>query len=219
MARQMGAPDGSTCQVAVVEDDPVLREALELVIHGESAFHVKALCSDAEQALAILPPDPPDLVIMDIGLPGMNGIECVRELARSMPGTRFLMYTTHDDDHRVFEALKAGADGYLLKGSTPDEIIHALLEIQAGGAPMSTAVARRVVQFLRPAGQRSNSSIDILSERERDVLEQLAKGLLYKEIAQQLGIGEGTVRQHIHKIYGKLHVQNRTEAVNRYYGL
>lgn len=160
----------------------------------------------------------PDVVIMDINLPGASGIDCVRQLSERSNSTQFLMYTVHDDDHRVFEALKAGANGYILKSSTPDQILEAVRELAQGGSPMSAHVARRVVQQFRPVQDRSNVAESELSGREHAVLELLAQGLLYKEIAERLGIAVGTVKQHIHRIYEKLHVQNRTEAVNRYYG-
>jgi DNA-binding NarL/FixJ family response regulator len=174
--------------------------------------------STAEDALVRLGEVCPDVAIMDINLPGASGIDCVRQLSERCTGTQFLMYTVHDDDHRVFEALKAGANGYILKSSTPDQILEAVRELVAGGSPMSAHVARRVVQHLRPHSEESASVEAALSERERSVLEQLAQGLLYKEIAVRLGITVGTVKQHIHRIYEKLHVQNRTEAVNRYFG-
>jgi DNA-binding NarL/FixJ family response regulator len=207
----------STITVAVVEDDPILCDALVDLLHAEPGFGLTALYKDAEQAMEQLPGGPPDVVIMDIGLPGLNGIECVRDLAPSLAHTQFLMYTTHDDDERVFEALRAGANGYILKSSSPDEIITAVKELVAGGAPMSTAVARRVVEHMRPKAPPIQNTEARLSAREQEVLEQLAQGLLYKEIAAQLGISESTVRQHIHRIYEKLHVTNRTEALNRFY--
>ncbi|MCW5898301.1 MAG: response regulator transcription factor [Flavobacteriales bacterium] len=207
-----------TIAVGLVEDDPILREALAGLLGDEAGLRLLTVCQDGEQALQHLPMAPPDVVIMDIGLPGINGIECVRTLAPMLPHTQFLMYTTHDDDLRVFDALKAGANGYILKSSTPDEIIAAVRELLTGGAPMSTAVARRVVEHLRPGDAIDRMAGTQLTEREREVLENLAQGLLYKEIAHRLGISENTVRQHIHKIYEKLHVGNRTEAVNRYFG-
>lgn len=160
----------------------------------------------------------PDVIIMDINLPGASGIDCVRQLSQRCTGTQYLMYTVHDDDHRVFEALKAGANGYILKSSTPDQILEAVRELAQGGSPMSAHVARRVVQHFRPLQDRSSLSDVSLSEREHGVLELLAQGLLYKEIAERSGISVGTVKQHIHRIYDKLHVQNRTEAVNRFFG-
>lgn len=216
-AAQRSTQNG-TITVGLVEDDPVLRTALIDLLGDEAGFRLVAACPDGEQALERLPAETPDVVIMDIGLPGINGIECVRTLASAMPRSQFLMYTTHDDDLRVFDALKAGANGYILKSSTPDEIIAAIRELQGGGAPMSTAVARRVVEHLRPGDAIDRMAGTQLTEREREVLEILAQGLLYKEIAHRLGISENTVRQHIHRIYEKLHVGNRTEAVNRYFG-
>jgi DNA-binding NarL/FixJ family response regulator len=205
-------------RIGLVEDDPILRDALADLFTVESDLDLTVINDDAEQAMEHLPGEALDVVIMDIGLPGLSGIECVRALAPRMHRTQFLMYTTHDDDLRVFEALRAGANGYLLKGSSPGEIITAVREICAGGAPMSTAIARRVIDHLRPADKAAQHLMAQLTPREREVLEQLAQGLLYKEIAARLGISEGTVRQHIHSTYEKLHVGNRTEAVNRFYG-
>ncbi|MBL0043324.1 MAG: response regulator transcription factor [Flavobacteriales bacterium] len=158
------------------------------------------------------------VIIMDINLPGASGIDCVRQMSQRCTTTQYLMYTVHDDDHRVFEALKAGANGYILKSSTPDEILAAVRELNEGGSPMSAHVARRVVAQLRPAKQERNNGNDLLSTRENEVLALLAEGLLYKEIGNRLGITVGTIKQHIHRIYEKMHVQNRTEAVNRYFG-
>ena len=202
--------------VSIVEDDAVIRESLHsLFIHAPD-MEVLTVHATGEDALLGLMGSAPDVVIMDINLPGQSGIECVRQLSQARNGTQFLMYTVHDDDHRVFEALKAGADGYILKESTPDQIIDAVRELKAGGAPMSAPVARRVVSHMRKneAGQEREE----LSPRENEVLTLLAQGLLYKEIADRTGITTGTVKQHIHRIYSKLHVQNRTEAVNRYFG-
>ncbi len=203
-------------RVSIVEDDGTIRETLRSLFLFEEGLEPFTVHSTAEDALLRLPANCPDVVLMDINLPGQSGIDCVRQMSQRCSGTQFLMYTVHDDDQRVFEALKAGANGYILKSSTPDEILAAVRELVAGGAPMSAHVARRVVQQFRPAAAANGD--DALSERERDVLELLAQGLLYKEIAERMGITTGTVKQHIHRIYGKLHVQNRTEAVNRYFG-
>lgn len=209
----------TTIRVSIVEDDPVIRETLRALFTFEQLFELFTVHSTAEDALLRLGPDCPDVTIMDINLPGASGIDCVRQLSQRCAGTQFLMYTVHDDDHRVFEALKAGANGYILKSATPDEIIEAVKELQAGGSPMSAHVARRVVQHLRPGTSTAPSIGEAeLSQRERQVLELLAEGLLYKEIGDRLGIAVGTIKQHIHRIYEKLHVQNRTEAVNRFFG-
>ena len=205
-------------RVSIVEDDNSIRETLDSLFIFEDGMEVFSVHSNAEDALARLQTTFPDVVIMDINLPGASGIDCVRSLSQRSSTTQFLMYTVHDDDHRVFEALKAGANGYILKSSTPDQILEAVRDLSEGGSPMSAHVARRVVQQFRPAAERIGNQEDQLSEREYAVLGLLAQGLLYKEIASRLNITTGTVKQHIHRIYGKLHVQNRTEAVNRYFG-
>lgn len=205
-------------RVSIVEDDNVIRETLHSLFIFEEGIDCFSVHSNAEDAMVRLGDVCPDVIIMDINLPGASGIDCVRQLSQRCTGTQYLMYTVHDDDHRVFEALKAGANGYILKSSTPDQILEAVRELAEGGSPMSAHVARRVVQHFRPVQDRSNLSDGALSEREHGVLELLAQGLLYKEIAERLGISVGTVKQHIHRIYDKLHVQNRTEAVNRFFG-
>ena len=210
----MGKPE--LTKVSIVEDDPVIRETLHSLLLHVPGMEVLTVHATGEDALIGLMQGAPDVVIMDINLPGQSGIECVRQLSQGRTATQFLMYTVHDDDHRVFEALQAGANGYILKESTPDQIIEAVQELKAGGAPMSAPVARRVVSYMRKkvAGQEQEE----LSPRENEVLTLLAQGLLYKEIAERTGITIGTVKQHIHRIYAKLHVQNRTEAVNRFFG-
>lgn len=205
-------------RISIVEDDSTIRETLHSLFIFEEGMEPFSVHSNAEDALMRLHGTCPDVIIMDINLPGASGIDCVRQLSQRCTSTQFLMYTVHDDDHRVFEALKAGANGYILKSSTPDQILDAVRELHAGGSPMSAHVARRLVQQFRPVGDRNTLSNGDLSEREHQVLEQLAQGLLYKEIAERLDISVGTVKQHIHRIYEKLHVQNRTEAVNRYFG-
>lgn len=208
----------SPIRVSIVEDDSSIRESLHALFIFEDGMEARSVHSTAEDALQQLTGSCPDVVIMDINLPGQSGIDCVRQLSERCGSAQFLMYTVHDDDHRVFDALKAGANGYILKSSTPDEILAAVRELHAGGAPMSAHVARRVVSMLRPAKGKAALEPDTLSDRENDVLSLLAQGLLYKEIGERLGITTGTVKQHIHRIYEKLHVQNRTEAVNRYFG-
>ncbi|HEY0978561.1 MAG TPA: response regulator transcription factor [Flavobacteriales bacterium] len=205
-------------RVSIVEDDTVIRETLRSLFIFEPDMQAFTVHSTAEDALLRLGGSCPDVVVMDINLPGASGIDCVRQLRDRCTEAQFLMYTVHDDDHRVFEALKAGANGYILKSSTPDQILEAIRELVAGGSPMSAPVARRLVQQFRPVQERNNLSDVALSERERSVLELLAQGLLYKEIGDRLGITVGTIKQHIHRIYEKMHVQNRTEAVNRYFG-
>ena len=208
----------ASIRVSIVEDDSSIRETLRSLFIFEDGMEAFTVHSTAEDALLRLRENCPDVVIMDINLPGQSGIDCVRQMSQYCTRSQFLMYTVHDDDHRVFEALKAGANGYILKSSTPDEILTAVRELNEGGSPMSAHVARRVVTQLRPVKQDRNSSGDLLSTRENEVLAVLAEGLLYKEIGDRLGITVGTIKQHIHRIYEKMHVQNRTEAVNRYFG-
>lgn len=205
-------------RISLVEDDPLLRVSLSELIAMDERLCLVQAHPHGGHAVEHVPRDRPDVVLMDISMPVMDGIECVARLSAECRTTQFLMYTMHDDDQRVFDALRAGANGYILKSSTPEQIIDAIVELQHGGAPMSSAVARRVVAHFRVQQARSLPADHGLSEREHMVLEQLAQGMLYKEIADRLGITTGTVKQHIHRLYGKLHVTNRTEAVNRYFG-
>jgi DNA-binding NarL/FixJ family response regulator len=176
-----------------------------------------AMHGSAEEAEAAAPAITADIYIVDINLPGASGIEFITRVQEKLPDAQFMVFTVHDDDARVFEALKAGANGYLLKGSSPQELLEALRELKSGGAPMSATVARRLVEHLRPERMKATASgLAELSIRENEVLDLLAKGLLYKEIAEKLFISLSTVKQHIHNIYGKLHVQSRTEAVVRW---
>lgn len=208
----------TTLQVCVVEDEPSIREILGQLLDAEPYMQLTGTFATGEAAMEALPGLAPQVVIMDISLPGLSGIDCVKQLAAQLSDTLFLMYTMHDDDHRVFEALKVGAHGYILKGTSGEHIIKAIHELVAGGAPMSTSVARRVIQQLRdPAGTAPNR-LEQLTSREREVLELLAEGLLYKEIGERLSLSVNTVGQHVHHIYGKLHVQNRTEALNKFLG-
>ena len=203
--------------LCIVEDDAMIRESLGALFALRPELKVLAILRNGEEAMEQLPDLAPDVTIMDISMPGLSGIECVRELAPLMPGTRFLMYTMHDDDKRVFDALKAGAHGYILKNSSSDRIAEAVEELMNDGAPMSAAVAKRVIaHFHQPA--QALGDLQGLSARESAVLELLAKGLLYKEIGNRLGISTNTVGQHAFHLYKKLHVKNRTEAANRYFG-
>lgn len=199
--------------ISIVEDITEIRDGLRFIINQTAGFKLISAYDNAEEALAELPVDRPHIVIMDIGLPGSTGIECIRKLKPANPDMQFVIFTVYEDSDQVFEALAAGASGYLLKNSPPDKIIDSLREIQAGGSPMSLSIARKVVSsFHRSVGQNE------LSEREMEVLTLLAKGLLYKEIARKLSISKGTVSQHVHNIYSKLQVFNRTEALNKVFG-
>jgi DNA-binding NarL/FixJ family response regulator len=151
---------------------------------------------------------------MDINLPGINGIDCIRQVKGKAPTTQFMMFTVYENDEKVFEALKAGASGYLLKNTGLVQLIEALKELHNGGSPMSSNIARKLVTVFREE-KKDITPVEKLSNRENEILQLLSKGLLYKEIADKLSISVNTVRQHIHKIYEKLHVQNRTEAINK----
>jgi len=202
--------------VCVVEDLPEVRAGLETIIRSSGDFALLGGFGDAESAVASLPQLKPDLVVMDINLPGKNGIECIRAVAPQCPGTQFMMFTIYENSEQVFDALSAGATGYVLKNTPPEKILEALTELHAGGSPMSAHIARKVVASFRPSGQQQH--LDLLTPREQETLHLLSKGFLYKEIAGRLSISTGTVRQYIHSIYTKLHVQNRTEALNKVFG-
>lgn len=203
-------------RVALVEDDPVQREGVWRIVRSGSGLEGVLVCGSAEEALARLPAVAPDIVLMDIALPGRSGIEAVRALKPKLPATQFLMLTVFDDPERIFPALAAGASGYLLKSTPPEKLVEAIRDARDGGAPMTGSIARKVIaMFQKPMMPPVE---DPLSPREREILRLLARGLLYKEIAEQLDIGLGTVRTHIGRIYEKLHVHNRTEAVARGWG-
>jgi DNA-binding NarL/FixJ family response regulator len=203
--------------LAIVEDLDVVRNGLKDFISLSTDFLVIGSFKTGEEALQKLPEITPDIVIMDINLPGMNGIECIRQVKDKSPGTQFMMFTVYENDDKVFEALKAGASGYLLKNTGLLQIAESVKELHEGGSPMSANIARKMVNLFRDTDKKT-PFLDLLSNREKEILQLLAKGLLYKEIAEQLHITTGTVRIHIHKIYEKLHVQNRTEAINKAFG-
>ena len=204
--------------IAIVEDLDVVRNGLKDFISLSTDFLVVGTFKTGEEALQKLPEIIPDIVIMDINLPGMNGIECIRQVKDKSPATQFMMFTVYENDDKVFEALKAGASGYLLKNTGLLQIAESVKELHEGGSPMSANIARKMVNLVRGDSDRKTPFLDLLSPREKEILQLLAKGLLYKEIAEQLNITTGTVRIHIHKIYEKLHVQNRTEAINKAFG-
>ena len=203
--------------IAIVEDLDVVRNGLKDFISLSTDFLVIGSYKTGEEALQKLPQIQPDIVIMDINLPGMNGIECIRQVKDKSPGTQFMMFTVYENDDKVFEALKAGASGYLLKNTGLLKIAESVKELHEGGSPMSANIARKMVNLFRDTDKKT-PFLDLLSTREKEILQLLAKGLLYKEIGEQLHITTGTVRIHIHKIYEKLHVQNRTEAINKAFG-
>jgi DNA-binding NarL/FixJ family response regulator len=190
---------------------------METIIQRAEGFECVGSFEDGEQALDAIPALRPRVVLMDINLPGIDGVQCVARLARDLPDTQMIMITVYDDTDAIFDSLAAGAGGYLLKPVRSAQLIAAIREIIAGGAPMSSNIARRVVQtFRKPAAAPEGMSQ--LSARENEVLEHLAKGLLQKEIADQLGISYWTVQTHIARIYEKLHVHSRAQAVAKYHG-
>lgn len=206
-----------TYSIAVIEDDPSLGGITTEIISGAAGWNLTGLYTSAEEALVALKAACPDVVLMDIQLPGMSGIECVAKLKVLHPEVQVLMVTVYDNNERIFDALASGASGYLLKRDAPAKLLEALEELIAGGSPMSSAIARKVVQHFHKAPPTRNKDHD-LTNREMEILQLLAKGSLYKEIAWELGIGFETVRSHIDNIYKKMHVRTRTEAVVKYLG-
>jgi DNA-binding NarL/FixJ family response regulator len=207
--------DDMLIKVAIVDDDEGIRTSLSALIRRSSALRLTGDYPDAETALKEIPLRPPDVVLMDINLPGMKGFECVRELKAVVPKVQFLMLTVYEDSDSLFNSLKAGASGYLLKRTASERLIDAIRDVHAGGSPMTPQLARRVVQFFaRPEG--SDASVSRLTAGEKDFLDQLAKGYAYKEIADRLSISIDTVRSYVRTVYEKLHVHSRTEAVVKY---
>ncbi len=206
--------EGKMIRVVIVEDDREMREGLALIVKSNPSLECVGLCSSGEEALEVIPSLVPDIVLMDIHLPGITGIECVNRLKSSMTFTQFMMCTVYEDNENVFDSLCAGATGYLLKNSPPSKITESIVDLFHGGSPMSSVIARKVIQAFRPATEPSKD-MEKLTNREREMLDLLAKGYRYKEIADKLCISFETVRTHIHHIYEKLHVQSRTEALNK----
>ncbi len=216
-------PPAHTITVAVVEDDKALRESLGALLKGAPGLKLLRACSNGEEALNALPDLKPEVVIMDIQMgAGMNGVECVRRLKDVLPETQVLMFTVFDDGEKLFESLKAGASGYLLKRTAPARLLEAIVEVHEGGSPMSSGVARQMVKFFhgttttKTAVPAKRAGLPGLAPREDEILELLSKGLLYKQIADRLGLSFETVRTYMRSIYLKLHVHSRTEAVVMY---
>jgi len=203
--------------VSIVEDNAQVRGSLAKLIDSAPGFKCVSRHGSAEDALKELPKIRPEVVLMDINLPGMNGVECVRRLKPQLPGTQLIMLTVYQNTEHIFNALAAGATGYMLKQTPPAELLSAIKEVQAGGSPMSSHIARKIVQsFQQPAAVSAEAQS--LSPREAEVLDLLAKGFLYKEIADQMKVSYATVHTHIRHVYEKLHVRSRTEAVAKHLG-
>jgi DNA-binding NarL/FixJ family response regulator len=209
--------DNPPIQVGIVEDDQSIREGLAFLIEQSPGFQCVAACGSAEEALLLIPHSKPGIVLMDISLPGMSGIECIRALKKLLPGVQIMMLTVFEDHARIFQSLQAGATGYLLKKESSDLLLNAIADLHNGGSPMSNQIARRVVRAFQNQDEStsSNASFNSLSPREQEILSLLAQGYLYKEIAKKLLISLDTVRTHIRHIYEKLQVRSRTEAVNK----
>lgn len=206
--------------VCVVDDNRDLRNALEEIIDMSEGFECIGTIGTAQEAIAQLPVLKPDVVLMDINLGSEEtGIDCVKALKHKLPSTNFMMCTVYEENEKIFQALTAGASGYILKKTAPPQMLEAIRELYLGGAPMSSQIARKVVAaFQNKPATDSADNLESLSHREKEILEQLSKGLMYKEIAAELFISPETVRKHVYHIYEKLHVTNRIEAVNRYFG-
>jgi len=205
-------------KVAVVEDDEYIRASLSELVRGNSHLELAGAYEDGPAALAGIPLVKPDVVMMDIQLPGVDGVECVRELKAAMPETNFLMLTAYEDSDKLFESLKAGASGYLLKRTSSTRLLQAIHELNAGGSPMTPQIARRVVRYFSMPASQASPDLASLTPGQKKFLDELAQGYSYKEIADHLGITMDGVRSYIRKIYEKLHVHSRTEAVIKYLG-
>jgi RNA polymerase sigma factor (sigma-70 family) len=207
--------------VSIVDDDAALRSGWVRIINRAPGYRCNAEYGTAEAAIAGIPDDAPNVVLVDINLPGLSGIDCVRELKPKLPEVDFIMLTIFSDQERIFDALRAGAVGYLLKSDPSKALINAIAQVRAGGAAMSSKVARQVMRFFHASeeeSKRANSALSILHDREREVLKLLAAGKHYKEIASALYISVDTVRFHIRHIYEKLQVHSRTEAAAKFFG-
>lgn len=215
-------------KVAIVDDNAGVRSALEKLINGAEGFEMMGSYDDGQEAIILIPLIKPDVVLMDINLgTSLSGIECIRKLKPDYPEIFFMICTVFDEDEKIFEALCAGASGYLLKRTVPEELLRAIRDVYDGGAPMSGLIARKVVNVFQvndsggwgwnPLHAKNGKPLPVLSTRENEILQQLAKGFLYKEIAANLFISSETVRKHVYHIYEKLHVGNRVEAINKYF--
>jgi DNA-binding NarL/FixJ family response regulator len=203
--------------VSIVEDNTRVRRSLELMLNESPGFSCVSTCGSAEEAIQIIPRNPPDVVLMDIHLPNRSGIECATRLKQLLPEVQVVMITVYTDIDTIFKALRAGASGYLLKRSPPEKILEAITEVHQGGAPMTREIARKVVETFKAPAEAAPHVSD-LTRREYEVLELLSQGFANKEIAHSLSVTVDTVRYHLKQIYDKLHVRSRTEAVARFMG-
>lgn len=204
---------GNEIKLVIVEDTAVIRDAITMLVTNTAGYTCVGVFENGEDAAHNIPALHPDIVLMDIGLPGMSGIDCIREIKEKTPGTQYLVCSIFKDDENVFEALKAGANGYVVKNTKPALLLEAITDLHNGGSPMSPQIARKVIKLMQQP--KVNTALALLTTKEAEVLTLLSKGFRYKEIADQLNISHGTVRSHIYNIYQKLQVQSRTDALNK----
>ncbi len=205
-------------KIAILEDLREVAEQLKETFNGEEDMICSQIYFNAEDAIHFIPANCPDVLMVDIGLPRASGIDAIRALSDKCPGVQYCMFTVYEDDDKIFNSLQAGAKGYILKGASGEKIIEAIRELYHGGSPMSPSIARRVLDVFQKIQVAPKATPLPLSGRELEILTHLSKGYLYKEIAEKLGITTGTIKQHLHKIYEKLQVSNKTEAINRLKG-
>ncbi len=211
-------PASNAIKVSIVEDSNKVRESLAIMIDGGCGFHCVSTHATADEAVREIPLKKPDVVLMDINLSGKSGVDCVQKLKAAMPALKIIMHTVYEDEEQLFKSLRAGASGYLLKRTPPGKLLEAIAEVHNGGSPMTSQIARMVVEHFHERSGSAAPANENLTTRERDILDHLAKGFRNKEIAEMLGIGIDTVRAHLRNIYEKLHVSSRTEAVVKYLG-
>jgi DNA-binding NarL/FixJ family response regulator len=202
--------------VCIVEDRKDIRESLQLLVDDSAECSCAGAFANGEEAVKAIPELQPDVVLMDIDLPGINGIECIRQLKPLCPRVQFMICTVYDEDEKIFEALAAGASGYILKRSSSNLLIASIKDLHNGGSPISSDIARKIVQQFQKALPSKKDDFH-LTEREKEILELLAKGLTYQQAADTIFISGKTIKKHVYNIYAKLHVNSRTEAINKYY--
>lgn len=205
-------------KVAIVEDNHFVRMALAQIINESDGFELCGTYCNGEEAVNKIVENIPDIVLMDINMGEMDGIEAVRRLKILNPDIQYMMCTVYEDDEKIFKALSFGANGYILKKTKPTELLAAISDMYHGGAPMSSQIASKVVTSFRDKAYAKGKDFDMLSPRETEILKEIVKGRLDKEIAESLDISYETVKKHIHHIYKKLHINNRVEAFNKFYG-
>ena len=212
--------DMKNISVCIVDDNRDLRNALEEIIGMSEGYKCVGTIATAEDAIRQIPLLKPDVVLMDINLGSTeSGIDCVRALKPRIPSTNFMMCTVYEEDEKIFEALSAGASGYILKKTTPSKMLDSIRDLYEGGAPMSSQIARKVVAaFLSKPHPNGGTELNNLTNREKEILELLSRGMMYKEIALALNLANDTIRKHVYHVYEKLHVTNRVEAVNKFFG-